>query len=97
MVVQHSPAKAAPSQDSKKKSKKKKSKMSDEQKRFVLSRDTGAYSQLNPVTAQEASSSDQVEVKELHSPKDNETVVRQRAAVHWLYRQLLSTGSGELC
>ena len=75
MVVQHSPAKAAPSQDSKKKSKKKKSKMSDEQKRFVLSRDTGAYSQLNPVTAQEASSSDQVEVKELHSPKDDETMV----------------------
>ena len=49
--------------------------MSDEQKRFVLSRDTGAYSQLNPVSAQEASSSDQVEVKELHSPKENATTV----------------------
>ena len=75
MVVQHSPAKTASSQENKKKSKKKKTKMSDEQKRFVLSRDTGAYSQLNPVSAQEASSSDQVEVKELHSPKENATTV----------------------
>lgn len=51
--------------------------MSAEQKRFVLSRDTGAYSQLNPVTAQEASSSDQVEVKQLHSPQEADSNVQK--------------------
>ena len=67
MEVQHLSTPAVPD---KRKSKKKKQKMSAEQKRFVLSKDTGTYSQLNPVSAEEASSDIKVEVKEVQPPEE---------------------------
>ena len=51
-----------------KEKKKKKSRMTDKEKKFILSKDTGAYSQLLPV---KAPSPENVEVKEVTPPKED--------------------------
>ena len=50
-----------------KEKKKKKTRMTDKEKKFILSKDTGAYSQLLPV---KAPSPENVEVKEVTPPKE---------------------------